>query len=89
MTICLGIVYGCSCVATAQLKSERPPVKSKIFTTVSGPSQKTLWNPGGGGAFALLEIRRKVGLPPNSAVLSLEKQRVWTKLIPLSHLHVE
>lgn len=87
MIICLGTVYGCWCVPTAQLKSERDLLESLKYL-LSGPSQKTLPNPGGGGAFALLEIRRKVGLPSNSAVLSLERQRVWTELIPLSH-HVE
>lgn len=91
MIICLGIVYGCSYVTTAELKSERDLLQSLKYLP-SGPSHKTLPNPGGGGTFAFLEIRRKVGLPSNSAILSLEIQRVWTKLIPifiLSHLYTE
>ena len=66
---------------------ETPPAKSKMFIP-SGPLQKNLLNPGRGRASALLEIRSQVLLLSNLAALSLEKQRVWTKLIPSLFGHI-
>lgn len=90
--ICLGTVYGCSPVTTTELSSGERDLLQSLKYLPSGPLQKILPNPGRGGASALLEIRRKVLLPSNSSALNLEKQRVWTKLIPifiLSHLYAE